>query len=119
MRRAATLLMAAATWAPAGWSYAGKAEIVADLQRQIAACWMPPRPVPGVAGPVTLSLQIGRDGALEAEPVVVDNPGGPAASEQFAASARRAVRACAPFDLPADRYETWKSVKITFHPPGT
>ena len=32
----------------------------------------------------------------------------------FAGSARRAVRGCAPYKLPADKYDTWADVVVNF-----
>ena len=31
-------------------------------------------------------------------------------------SALRAVRQCAPYNLPAEKYDAWKQVKVTFDP---
>ena len=115
--RGAKLLLAAAAWSPAASAAAGESEIQAELHRQIARCWAPPPDVSTSTTPVTLAFRLGRDGALATVPVIVKNPAVLEYSKHFVASASRAIKACAPYHLPAAEYDAWQEVKITFQPP--
>jgi hypothetical protein len=86
------------------------------LRARIAQCWTPPQ---GWTDPaevrVVLIIALDADGSVSATPQVVAAP--PGKYQQTAPeSAVRAVRACAPYALPAEKYEDWKTVKITFDP---
>jgi hypothetical protein len=86
------------------------------LRSRIAQCWSPP---PGWSDPsevrVVMIISLEADGSVATPPRVVESPAG---RYQVAApeSAVRAVRACAPYPLPAEKYPEWKEVKITFDP---
>ena len=86
------------------------------LRSQIAQCWSPPV---GAADASQLRVRIefglDRQGNVNAGPEPVEFPAtqfGLAAVE----SAMRAVRRCAPYDLPAEKYSAWRRVRITFDP---
>jgi hypothetical protein len=111
------MLLAAAALALAQAAVAGQVEVIAELRRQIVRCWAVPGDVTKSTTPVTLTFQLGRDGALTSVPTIVANPDILEYSKQFVASASRAIKACAPYRLPEDEYDTWKDVKITFDPP--
>jgi hypothetical protein len=88
------------------------------IREQISRCWSPP---PGARDADTLlvSLEIAVDPNGEVLRVnVVD--GVRMAVDPFfrsaAESAKRAVRICAPLDLPADKYDIWKQIKFNFDP---
>ena len=86
------------------------------LRARLAQCWSPPI---GWTDPsevrVVLVLSLNADGSVNGDPEVVERPAG--RYEQAAPeSALRAVRKCAPYTLPPDKYESWKQVKITFDP---
>ncbi len=86
------------------------------LRARLAQCWSPPI---GWTDPsevrVVLVMSLNPDGSVNGDPEVVERPAG--RYEQAAPeSALRAVRRCAPYTLPPDKYESWKQVKITFDP---
>ncbi len=85
------------------------------LRSRLAQCWSPPI---GWTDPsevrVVVMMSLNPDGSV-ADDQVLEAPAGryqQAAPE----SALRAVRRCAPYTLPPDKYESWKQVKITFDP---
>lgn len=87
------------------------------LRGQIQRCWSPPSGV-SEAGSLRISIQMRLDssGQLEARPEIVDG-GGSSMIERIAGEAAlRAVQRCAPYNLPADKYETWADVVVNFDP---
>jgi colicin import membrane protein len=86
------------------------------LRARLAQCWSPPI---GWTDPsevrVVLMITLNPDGSVAAEPQVLQQPAGRYA-QTAAESALRAVRRCAPYDLPVEKYESWKQVKVTFDP---
>jgi hypothetical protein len=93
-------------------------ELVA-FKMQVQKCWNAPA---GVANTeklhVVLRLSLTRDGMLTARPLLIEgsaSPHGPALVE----SAISALSQCQPYRLlPADRYEEWKVLDLTFSPNG-
>jgi hypothetical protein len=65
--------------------------ITEALGRSVQQCWAPP---PGAAGAAVIQMLIAPDGSLTGERVANDRGG---ATDALAASALRAVRACAPY----------------------
>lgn len=118
MRRVATMVVVAATLGPWGYALADEADIVAELQRQIVRCWMIPSDVNTWIDPVTLTFKLDRQGEVIGVPLIVRNPEIPEHGKHFVAGASRAIRACAPYRLPAKDYDIWKEVQITFRAPG-
>ncbi|HEY9057212.1 MAG TPA: hypothetical protein VIN77_08685 [Aurantimonas sp.] len=87
------------------------------LRGQIQRCWSPPSGV-SEAGSLRISIQMRLDssGQLEARPEIVDG-GGSSMIERIAGEAAlRAVQRCAPYNLPAEKYETWADVVVNFDP---
>ena len=86
------------------------------LRARLAQCWSPPI---GWTDPaqvrVVLLLSLNPDGTVDGVPQVLDSPQGQY-STTAPESAVRAVRRCAPYNLPADKYDAWKQVKVTFDP---
>ncbi|GIT89880.1 hypothetical protein JANAI62_06360 [Jannaschia pagri] len=87
---------------------------------QIAPCWLvdPSDPAGQVA--LTLSFELDRGGRLRTDTIRLERASvgeGPALDEAFQA-ARRAILRCGikGFDLPADRYDDWRFVEVTFDP---
>lgn len=114
---AATLLLATAAWMPTDSVSAGEAEIISEMQRQIARCWVMPPQTDSRTDPVTLTFRLGRDGSVQGVPMIVKNPDVLEYSKLFVISASKAIETCQPYHLPPDQYEIWKEVKITFRPP--
>ncbi|MGZ9106929.1 MAG: protein TolA, partial [Rhodoplanes sp.] len=86
------------------------------LRAQIQACWNPP------AGAleakeliVRIRLQLRQDGALSADPILL-NRGGHPIFQIAAESALRAIKRCQPYKLPLAKYDVWKDVEVTFDP---
>jgi hypothetical protein len=90
---------------------------LSELKTRLKACWVPPA---GAAGTKKLTaavrVALRPDGTLAKPPELVEataSPYGPALVE----SALRAVSQCGPYSfLPADSYDTWKSLSLTFSP---
>jgi len=86
------------------------------LRTRIAQCWTPPS---GWTDPaevrVVMIINLSPDGSVAQTPQVVEAPVGRYANTA-PESAVRAVRACAPYVLPPEKYPDWKEVKITFDP---
>jgi outer membrane biosynthesis protein TonB len=86
------------------------------IRDQIERCWSPPVGVEQ-AETLVVSVQIAlnRDGSLLKPPKVISTGNG----AQFVIASERAlnaVRECQPFDMPADKYKVWRSIKINFDP---
>ena len=85
------------------------------LRSRLAQCWSPPL---GWTDPsevrTVLLLDLNPDGTVAGQQVV-ESPQGQY-SNQAPESAMRAVRRCAPYNLPADKYDAWRQVKVTFDP---
>jgi hypothetical protein len=86
------------------------------LRSKLAQCWSPPL---GWTDPaqvrVILMINLNQDGSVVGTPDVIEAPQGQYA-DTAPESALRAVRRCAPYNLPADKYDAWKQVKVTFDP---
>lgn len=91
-----------------------KASIAAAISRQIKPHWQPPSG-PEVEEIVSyISFQLKEDGSLSGRPRLVRQTGvnatNRAQAERHAEQAIRAVQLAAPFDLPPEYYNAWKSV---------
>jgi len=86
------------------------------LRRQISRCWNPPIGVQGAENLIiAIRISLTRDGALSGAPEVDGTVSG--VTERVAAeSALRAVRRCAPYQLPPEKYDTWREIRVTFDP---
>ena len=69
---------------------------------------------------VTVSFELGRDGRLVGNPVLVESQGGTSEAAVTSAfeAARRAIVRCQNngFPLPPEKYEQWREVLMTFNP---
>jgi hypothetical protein len=66
---------------------------------------------------ITMGVKLNRDGTLEEEPRRLAPLSGSAAGIlQAFEAARRALIRCQPYDLPAEKYETWREIEIVFNP---
>jgi hypothetical protein len=90
---------------------------LSQLKTRLKACWIPPAGIAG-AKKLTAAVRVAfrLDGTLAGPPELVEataSPFGPALVE----SALRAVSDCGPYSfLPADSYDTWKALSLTFSP---
>jgi outer membrane biosynthesis protein TonB len=90
---------------------------LAEFKTRLKECWKPPT-VAANARKLTAAVRVALriDGTLAGPPELVEataSPYGPALVE----SAMRAVNQCGPYGfLPADSYDTWKRLSLTFSP---
>jgi outer membrane biosynthesis protein TonB len=86
------------------------------LRSQLMGCWNPPVGVAEAKDLVVIvHFTLNRDGTVSGEPSVI-NRGSGGLFQVAAESATRAVRRCAPFRLPAAKYEAWRDVEVKFDP---
>jgi len=65
---------------------------------------------------VTVKMHLNQDGSIQGSPEVTSGGGGDGVGRAAAESARRAVARCAPYNLPADKYDSWSEVIVNFDP---
>ncbi|MGE3302635.1 MAG: hypothetical protein AB7M12_05925 [Hyphomonadaceae bacterium] len=91
---------------------------IAAMQAQMRRCWRKPVDMPNyerLVVKVRVSLQ--RDGSLAAQPQLSSFVGpGDAPMRVAAENALRAVRMCAPYELPAATYARWRDMELIFNP---
>lgn len=86
------------------------------LRSRIAECWSPPvGAIEAEDLKVLIQFKLRRDGSVESPPRVLNTSNKPF-FRQAADSARRAILRCGPYSLPADKYDAWQDVKVTFDP---
>jgi len=87
------------------------------LKDQIAKCWSPPAWVTGADNlRPTIRIGLREDGSLDGLPAAADTSSDPA-MKAMEESAIRAIRQCAPFNIPPQfksYYADWKSLAVTF-----
>lgn len=87
------------------------------LAARMRECWGPPIAAmsePGLT--VRLLVSLNRDGSVAGAPEIL-TPFTSDLVRTTALAAQRAVQQCAPYTmLPADKYETWQQVDVTFDP---
>lgn len=92
--------------------------LLSMINRQLEPCARLPG---GGGGPdtpvVNVRFQLNQDGSLNGEPVVVNRQNTPLYAIAAEASVR-AVKQCAPFQLPPDMYGAWSSVTWAFDWPA-
>ncbi len=87
------------------------------LRGQIQRCWNVPAGAADAENlKVSVQFRLDQSGALEGSPTIVSGGGGQGIERAAAESARRAVLACAPYNLPSDKYEAWSDVIVHFDP---
>ena len=87
------------------------------LRGQIQRCWNVPSGALDAEGlRVSVRFRLDPSGAIEGRPEIVSGGGSAGIERAAAESARRAVLQCAPYNLPADKYETWAEVVVNFDP---
>ena len=87
------------------------------LRGQIQRCWnVPAGALDAENLRVSIRFSLDRAGSISGMPEIISG-GGSAGVERVAAeSARRAVLQCAPYDLPAEKYDAWAEVIVNFDP---
>lgn len=87
------------------------------LRGQIQRCWNVPAGAADAQNlKVSVQFRLDRAGGLDGAPQIVAGGGGQGIERAAAESARRAVLACAPYSLPAEKYEAWADVIVHFDP---
>lgn len=87
------------------------------LRGQIQRCWNVPAGAADAQNlKVSIQFKLDPSGALQGAPQIVSGGGSGGIERTAAESARRAVLACAPYNLPADKYEAWSEVIVHFDP---
>jgi colicin import membrane protein len=87
------------------------------IESRLNACWRLPSGGGGSDTPVvTLRWRLHPDGSLDGDPVVIESTRNDALFRLAADNAIRAVRECAPFPLPRDKYSHWKVIIRNFDP---
>jgi hypothetical protein len=113
--------VASRTVQAAGLGTAMTADLASVLQSMVYRCWSPPVGAPHPERLiVNYELFLNRDGSIAQPPQLLADSASAAASDPYmaaaAGAARRAIYTCAPYRLPADRYNQWRDVKFTFDP---
>ena len=87
---------------------------------QMAKCWTVPA---GAAGAeklvVKIKVYLSPDGSLAQPPELMDRTKlitGGTTYRAAADAALRAIRLCQPFKMPADKYNSWREIDLTFDP---
>lgn len=87
------------------------------LRGQVQRCWnIPAGALDGEALKVSVKFKLDPSGALEGSPEIIAGGGGDGAARAAAEAARRAVSRCAPYNLPAEKYDAWADVIVNFDP---
>lgn len=88
----------------------------ATIDSKLRHCWRRPA---NANGPViVVSWRLNLDGTLDGEPQVT-NSGTGAAFTIAAEEAVRAIKTCAPFEFPPDKYDHWRQMSWVFDPAKT
>lgn len=87
------------------------------LRGQVQRCWsIPAGAVDAQNLRVSVKFRLDPSGALEGSPEIISGGGSAGVERAAAEAARRAVSRCAPYTLPADKYEAWADVIVNFDP---
>lgn len=87
----------------------------------VQACWNVDVGSTSSAVTVTVGFNLAQNGRVEGDVRLIGAEGGDSAAQNAAyQAARRAVLRCQSdgYDLPADKYDQWKEVEMTFDPSG-
>lgn len=104
--------LGAATGQAATLTQSEQAALAAAMRR----CWNPPIAAMTTAGlTVRLLVTFNRDGSVAGTPQILS-----AITDDLvrstAMAAQRAVQQCSPYTLPADKFDNWREVDVTFDP---
>ncbi|MEZ5998830.1 MAG: cell envelope integrity protein TolA [Hyphomonas sp.] len=102
----------------AGERRGNTASLQAAMRRQIYVCWRGVSDLPPEDQiDVEMRVSLNRDGSLKGNVELVTPRSRPVGRSGIAVDvALRAVRKCAPYQLPEDDYELWKDINVTISP---
>jgi outer membrane biosynthesis protein TonB len=87
---------------------------------QMRRCWSVPAGAANAQGLVVrIKVYLRPDGSLSQPPQLIDTTRLQSGDSYFRAaaeSAMRAIRRCAPFRMPADKYQSWREIDLNFDP---
>jgi len=87
------------------------------LRGQVQRCWnIPAGALDGGSLKVSVQFKLDRAGALDGVPQIIAGGGASGVERAAAEAAKRAVVRCAPYTLPAEKYEAWADVIVNFDP---
>ncbi len=87
------------------------------LRGMIEKCWSPPTGINDAGAlKITIKMSLNEAGEVDGQPKVVAGGGASGIERAAAEAARRAVLKCAPYNLPADKYDAWSEVIVNFDP---
>lgn len=88
------------------------------LRAQMMKCWNVPIGAPDPRALVlNVKVHFNQDGTILGSPQLLDTQGlGDPYFRAASESAIRAVKMCAPYKLPAEKYDAWNEVTVTFDP---
>ena len=94
-------------------------EEIAEFKARVRKCWVAPAGVPNTPGfDILIRIALNPDGTLGAKPELIRAPAS-LAGPPLVDSAKRALQRCQPYaTLPADKYQDWKILDLTFTAQG-
>lgn len=94
------------------------ADLASVLYSQIRRCWSPPTGVMNAENLiVTYDIYLDKAGAVSGEPKLLSEGASPNTPRDAAnQAAYRAIKGCAPYKLPANRYNEWRHFSFRFNP---
>jgi hypothetical protein len=91
-------------------------EGVREFKAQVKKCLtLPPGVAPNQRIKMVIRVELTRQGALAQDPAVMD-AANPSIGYPLMQSVMRALRQCAPYSLPSDKYKEWRVLDIDFSP---
>ena len=100
----------------------GSGQALTDTERKglvvaVQDCWSVPVGIPNAEELiVTLSVDLAPNGGLSSSPILIEPKTSDGRIDAAFRAARTALIACAPYDLPPEKYETWKRLEVVFNP---
>lgn len=91
---------------------------VDGFRAQMRRCWSPPSGAREAANLVVhIRLSLTPNGMISAGPIVVNRSQlGDPFFRAAAESVLRAIRRCQPFNMPVEKYKSWRDIELTFDP---
>lgn len=88
---------------------------MAALRSAIEGCWSVPSGLAEAENmKATVTMDLNKDGTISGKPKVSASGGDKGPRRAFRGSVLRAVKRCAPYSLPKDKYDTWAEVVVNF-----